>query len=157
VAADQHSPDRLVIRHTPEGAFDLGELLVAGQAKGFAGSSSAYFNDSELLKFAARLAAFPLPDGDPVAISGGSLDRLGGPYREHVGISVAPVGRLGQVAVTVHLSEVRPARPQSNGEARFELLTTYERLRSFASDLGRVVRGEAPEADLRGELLAGTS
>jgi len=144
----------LALRHRPEGSLDIGELLVAARANGFAGRSSAYFNDSAIRAFAARLAEYPLPDGNAPAISGGTSDLGGGNYTELVGITVAPSESRGQLAVRVHLAESWSSRGDAKHEVRLELLTTYERLRTFSEDLARVVNGGQSEAVLGEEVLA---
>jgi hypothetical protein len=144
----------VVVRCVPEGWVDVVELIVAASAKGFAGQSSAYFSGTALLEFAARLAAYPLSSDDPVSVSGGTEARMTGLPEEHVGITVAPVGRFGQVAMVVHLAETWPARSNARSEVRVELLTTYERMRRFSHELGRVIRGDQREARIGGERLA---
>jgi hypothetical protein len=150
----EQSTDFLAIRHEADGIVDVGRLRVTGRAKGFGGASSAYFNDSEVLAFATDVGRYPLPVGHRVAISGGHQAPTGGDYVEEVGIAVMPVGLLGQLAVVVHLAETWPARLDARGEVRFELLTTYERMRSFGAALGRVIRGEELEARIEAEVLA---
>ena len=119
----------LAVRHEPEGSLDVGELLIEARANGFAGMSSAYFNDSAVLAFASRLAEYPLTEVAAPTISSGHSDSMGGRYEEHVGITVVPVGPLGQLGVRVHLAEVWPAQPAAQADVRLELLTTYERMR----------------------------
>ena len=144
----------LMVRHKPEGSIDIGELIVRAQANGFAGASAAYFKDSAVLAFAARLAEYPLSDKRPPALSAGHGEPGIGAYEEHVAITVAPVGSLGQLGVLIHLAEIRPDRSSVRSEVRLELLTTYERIRQFSRDLERVVKGQQPQATLAGETLA---
>jgi hypothetical protein len=77
---------------------------------------------------------------------------LGG--EEHVGIQVSPIGHFGQVSVVVHLADPWPSDYHSaRSDVRLEILTTYERMRRFSTDLGRVVTGELAEARLGYEHL----
>jgi hypothetical protein len=144
----------LAIRHRPEGSLDVGELIVTARASGFAGESSAFFNDSAILAFAARLAEYPLPVGEPPSISGGIIDVSGGTSYEIVGIAVVPANSRGQLDVRVHLAERWSSPGTAKYEVRLQLSTTYERLRTFSGDLTRVVKGKQSEAVLRSEVLA---
>ena len=135
---------------------DIGALTVVARANGFAGRSSAYFNASAILQFAERMAAYPLPDGEPLRIQSGMFPVNSDELEEHIGIGVAPVGSLVQVAVLVHLAEPWPQRSGNRADVHLELLTTYERLRRFSPELARVVRGEQSEARLGGEVLRGS-
>ena len=140
--------DGLTVTHEPEGSLDICLLRVTARANEFAGSSSAYFNDSAVLEFATRLAGFPLPKGEPVGISGGAGDE------EYVGIEASPAGHFGQVSVVVHLADPWPSRVRNaRSDVRLEILTTYERMLQFSADLARVVTGEIAEARLGHEQL----
>jgi hypothetical protein len=149
------SPDLngfFTVRWVPEGSPDIGELMVAAQAKGYSGRSSAYFNGSAVIEFAGRLTEYPLPS-EPLELRSGHLKRGSDELDEHVGISVVAEGNLGQVGLVIHLAEVWPSRPDARAEVRLEILTTYERLRRFGPELARVVRGERSEARLDAETL----
>jgi hypothetical protein len=148
----------LSIRHRPDGLRDVGELLVEARAPEdeFSGTGSAYFNDSAVLAFAARLATYPLTDREPTAISGGVGGPVDGPqeYQELVGIAVVPIGSLGQLGVQVHIARGWPDRTEMRPEVRLSFLTTYERMRRFSRELQGVVGGELSEARLEEEVLA---
>jgi hypothetical protein len=150
------STEFLTIGWKWEGSGDLGELIVTAWAKGFAGHSSAYFNASEILDFAAGLEKYPLPGEDILEIRSGHLVATTQELDEHVRITILPVTSLGQVAVVVHLAESWPDRPSARSEVRIDLLTTYERLRAFSSALARVIRGKQDLARLDGEVMRGT-
>ena len=150
---DRSRVEYLAIRHQPDGLQDVGALSVRAAAKGFGGTSLAYFNDSEVLRFAEQLATYPLPPDSSFAIRSGGTPP-GGAFDEHVALEVFPVDSRGQVAIAVHLAEQWPDRTASRSEVRIELLTTYERLGQFSRDLARVVRGELQEAMIEGEVLA---
>jgi hypothetical protein len=127
-----------------------GELTVAARANGFAGVGSAWFSAEELATFASRLTTYPLSEPAP-AIAGGYFGSERGVLsQEHVGISAYPLGRRGEIGVTVRLAT--PQRetdsPFSHHAVQLELLTTYEHLARFAEEFGALVRGEIAEAVL---------
>lgn len=148
--------DFISARFAPE-SDGTGELHVMAVSGSFAGRSSAWFNANDVAKFAAQLAAYPLPDDAPVVLSSGYMANAttGEPAQEHVGIMVSPRGRLGQIVVAVHLATAHWAgSPGKPNEVRLELLTTYERLRRFSIDLQQVVQGQQRTARLEAEGLA---
>jgi hypothetical protein len=75
-----------------------------------------------------------------------------------VGLTAYPVGSLGQVAFGIELAteswQSPVMRPGEHEVARFELLTTYQRLGEFASDLRGVVTDHLPVARIGEERLA---
>jgi hypothetical protein len=133
-----------------------GKLAVTATANGFSGRSAAWFDSTRLTEFASNLGEYPLPKEHPVMIAsgfGGSPEQL---EQEHVRVAVYPVGNRGQVGVGVHLATERwpDTRPDAVCDVRLELLTTYQRLAEFSTDLVRVVHGEQREARLGEEVLA---
>lgn len=131
----------------------FGELAAAVRFEGFAGSSSGYFHSAELLGFASELRRYPF--GDAVARLAGGYPS---PGEEHlVSVTARARGRRGQLGVRVHLVTADPAPSDAQWcrkEATVEVLTTYESLRRFASELEHLARGSADEAWLAAELLA---
>ncbi len=139
-----------------ESGDGTGPLGVYAQSHGFAGHGVAYFDALRLAEFAVSLDAFPLPAG-PLELAGGfwRKDVAGELEQELVGLRFYPVGGRGQVGVGVHLAgECWPdTRPASVSEVRLELLTTYERLRTFSRDFAGVARGQLGRAELYEEIL----
>jgi hypothetical protein len=148
---------RLTVRY-PYRDTDGTAVMAAEAACGaFAGSSSAWFADDEVVRFAEELLLYPLDEGRPVHLSGGySADgALAG--EEHVGLTVRPVGRRGQVGVTVHLATPSDQHDlvEGVGDVRVVLPVSYEGLRRFATELRDLVAGCVDEAALDLEVLAG--
>jgi len=144
--------DGLLVRWEFRDTDGTGKLEVAAQYQGFAGQSAAWFSDADLLTFADRLTTFPLGE-QHISISGGYLD----PAEDHVALTVQARGRRGQLGVTAHLVVPRDYRSDvewSSSEARLEVLTTYEALGRFASELRHLVSGQVEEARLDAETLA---
>ena len=149
---DRSSVEYLAIRHQPDGLQDVGALSVRAEAKGFGGTSLAYFNDSDVLRFAEQLAAYPLPPDSSFAIRLWRDSTRRGVRRARSPRSVP--GRQPRTGGDRrHLAEVWPERVASRSEVRIELLTTYERLGQFSRDLARVVRGELQQAMIEGEVF----
>ena len=128
---------------------ELGEVRFGG----FAGASSAWFSDEELLGFADQLTTYPLGDSE-FSVSGGygSDDD----FQERVGLIARAVGGRGQVGVVAHLAAPaeHPTYPGSSlSEVRVEVLTSYEALGRFSAELRRLVEGTADEARLDVEVL----
>ena len=130
-------------RYVPDGSC-TGELTVEVAFRGFAGTSSACFDQGDLLAFAERLLTYPLGD-EPLRIWGGFAE----PDVVHVGLTVRAIGRRGQLGVLARLAAAYETR-----EVTVEVPTSYEALRRFAEDLARLVRGAADEARLDAEELA---
>ncbi len=130
-----------------------GELAVSASFDGFSGASAAYFSASELLQFAGRLSAFPLPDEAGIEIAGGYWSSTAEVLEvELVGLRVRPVRRRGQVGVRTHLS-TRPDDVLLRHEVTINVLTSYEALRRFSSDLPALVRGEVSEVEVAAERV----
>jgi hypothetical protein len=133
-----------------------GKLTVVATFSGFSGRSGAYFSSGELLDFAERLGAFPLPD-DGVVIAGGFWDRNAREVLEQelVRIAVVNVGHRGQVGLVVHLQTEWWEGDDRDAvqDVRLRLLTTYARLDQFRQELARVVNGDLDEAVLPAEVL----
>jgi hypothetical protein len=143
-------------------AFDLesdgtGRLKVSASAGGFAGRAEAWMDADEVAVFARSLDAFPLPDGGLV-LAGGFGKSSADLDTELVALRVYRVGNLGQVGIRCHLaggtSSWPPTRPKSVPEVHLELLTTYERLRTFGRNLTRIAEGSMEEAIIGQEALA---
>jgi len=132
----------------------IGYLRVRASFDGFAGDGGAWFDGMQVLEFAGLLMRYPLEAGEPASLSGGL--GAGEDFVEAVGLSVAPVGALGQLGCRVHLRAdlADGRRPAVTHEVRLVLLTTYQRLGTFARDLSDLIEGSAEYAVLGGEVLA---
>lgn len=155
-AYDRDPHNEVVVRWTHDDGDGVGSLEVSASANGFAGTSAAWFERVTVLAFADALTRYPLPDGDGLRLSSGFLEDEERPAQEHVGIAVEPVGVKGQVGCRAHLATAAwpDSRIQAQHDVRLELLTTYQRLAEFSSDLAAVIAGSWPEAVLGGEGLA---
>lgn len=144
--------DGLLARWDYRDTDGTGKLEVAARYQGFAGRSAAWFGDGDLRSFANGLAAtYPLGERE-FSVSGG----YSSPDEEHVALSVRARGRRGQLGVTVHLavpSDHRSDVEWSSSDVRLEILTTYEALGRFASELRHLVDGNVDEARLDAERL----
>lgn len=146
--------DGLVARWQDRDADQTGWLEVEARFDGFAGTSAAWFWDEDLLRFANDLGTYPLGD-QRFQLSGGDYSGPGGSRVEHVGLTVHAIGVRGQVGVIVHLA-VRDSHVMHEqvtfSEVRVEVLTSYEALGRFASELRYLVGGELDEASLDAEI-----
>lgn len=140
--------DGLFLRYEYRDTDGTGELRARARYGGFAGASSAWFSDDQLLEFADQL--LQRPDGDAQCrVSGGTGTEDA--FEEHVGLTLA-LGLRGEVVVVAHLST--PNNPESNpgsssrSEARVEILTWMGALQRFSSQLKDLVAGTAEEARL---------
>lgn len=145
--------DGLLLRYGYRDTDGTGELSVEVRFGGFAGASSAWFSDVELLAFADRVRTYPLGDSE-FNVSGGygSDDD----FEERVGLTAHAVGGRGQVGVLAHVAAPagHPTYPGSSlSEVRVEVLTSYEAVRRFSAELRRLVEGTADEARLDVEVL----
>lgn len=145
--------DGLVLRYEYRDDDETGVLGVEVRFAGFAGASSAWFSDEDLLGFADRLLTYPLGDSE-FGVSGGyGRDE---DFEERVGLTARAVGGRGQVGVVAHLASAAE-HPTYSGtslsEVRVEVLTSYEALGRFSAELRRLVEGTADEARLDAEVL----
>lgn len=138
--------DGLLLRYVDRDSDGTGELWAQARFGDFAGASSAWFSDEEVLRFAEQLATDPL--GEPrchIRGGGGAADES---FEEHVGLTVG-VGMRGQVGVMAHLA--LPSSRLSNAgstrsEARVEVVTTYGALQRFSSELRQLIAGTSDNA-----------
>lgn len=142
----------LLLRFADDGD-GTGKLSARAEASGFSGQSGAYFGIEKLEAFARSIAEYPLTvkceiRGGFGKLQSNELDQ------EHLGISVYPTDSRGHIGVQVRMAtEVWPdTRPDSQMTAKVEIITSYEPLKRFSSDLVSLVRGTIHEAVLEGDL-----
>lgn len=129
-----------------------GELTVRASFDGFSGVGAAYFSDDQLLRFAERLLALPLPEGEAVELCGGFWSRTGDVLEEeHVGLRVLPIGAARAGDHPHHLATPTGGVPVQ--EVTVDVLTSYEALRHLSSDLPALVQGEVEEVHVTAEQL----
>jgi hypothetical protein len=148
--------DLLALHFRPD-TDGTGKLSATVQFRGFSGQGGAWFNVSELERFATAIEVFPIPGGQRPSIAGGFWKNVasGELEQEHLAITVYPVGGRGQVGVQVRLSTelCEDVRQESQSAVRVELLTTYQSLGQFANALRSLVRGEVEAAVLEVDEL----
>jgi hypothetical protein len=129
-----------------------GKLLASVEARGFAGRGGAWFDISQIDKFADAIAAFPLPTDRRCLLNSGFW-KNGGLDQEHLAIEIYPVDTRGHIGVQVRLASELWGndRQQSQSAVRVEMYTTYERLRKFSNDLRALVHDASEEILLEGE------
>lgn len=138
--------DGLLLRYVDRDSDGTGELWAQARFGNFAGASSAWFSDDELLRFAEQLLNDPHGESACHIAGGGSAADES--FEEQVGLTVG-LGIRGQVGLMAHLA--LPGSPLGNAgsarsEARVEVLTTYGALQRFSSELRQMVAGTADEA-----------
>ncbi len=144
--------DGLVVRYDSEGD-GTGRLQVEVRFDGFSGISDGWSSDMAIRDFARRLLTYPLRASAQVTLTTG----FDSPPEEHVGLAVRAVGNRGQVGVLTHLATPSTAMSDcqwSVSEVRVEVLTSYEALKRFSSELEHLLRRDVAEARLDAELLA---
>lgn len=134
-----------------------GKLAASASANGFAGESAGWFGVEELQEFAAKIGAFPLPEGERPEISSGfgRFDETGKVVldEEHLALKVYALDSLGHFGVQVRLaSEIWDAgRPETRHTVQLEIITDYGGLAQFSEALRALVAGRAREAVLQGD------
>lgn len=145
--------DGLLVQYAYRDDDETGIVTVEARFGGFSGTSEAWFANAELLNFAHQLRTYPL-GSQQFRVSGGYSSEDGG-VDEHVGLAVRAVGLRGLVGVLAHLAT--PPDHANHGaspsDVRVEVLTSYESLGRFASDLRRLVRADLEEARLDAEVV----
>jgi hypothetical protein len=144
--------DGLLLRYEYRDTDGTGELHAHARYGGFAGASSAWFSDDQLLNFADQLLKRPPSDAQFHLSAGTGTE---GAFEEHVGLTVA-LGMRGETVVLAHLST--PTNPGSNpgssrSDARIEIVTWMGALQRFSSELKGLVAGTAEEARLEAVVL----
>jgi hypothetical protein len=133
-----------------------GKLHVRAQCDGFSGEGSAWVSTEELKEFAYTLAVFPIPEESPPAIRSGFYrkDNRGEIEQEHLSLRVYPIDHTGHLGVQVRIAtEVWPQmRTESQHFVQLEILTSYEPLARFSSQLKALVGGTIEEAILEADL-----
>ena len=144
--------DKLLIRfwNQDDGS---GKLHVRASCNGFSGDGSAWFSTEELNDFAQALAAYPISEENSPAIRGGfySKDKTSELEQEHLSLRVYPIDRTGHLGFQIRIAtEVWPpqTRPESQHFVQLEILTTYEPLRQFSSQMKSLLDGDIEEAVL---------
>jgi hypothetical protein len=136
---------------------NTGKLLVVAEAEGYSGKGGAYFGIEQIVEFAKAIAEFPLPDRSRCALASGfwSKGSPGKLEQEHVGIDVYPIDHRGHIGVQVRMSTPiwNDTRRASQKTAKFEIVTTYQVLANFSSEILAMLGGRVPEAILLGEML----
>lgn len=122
---------------------------------GFAGESMAWIDEEALLRFAGELLVYPMAEGYVATLSGGLGGDADQPYEEHVGLRARGRGTRGQVGVTVHLQSDPAGHPNrwTPSELSVEVLTSYEALGRFSSELRHLVAGTSDDAHLEVDVL----
>jgi hypothetical protein len=130
--------------------------VAAKSGTGFAGRGTAWFDERTVAEFAELLRAYPLPADEVVELVGGSQP-LGGELLVQVGIHAYPIGVKGQVGFGIELArspwQTPAMRPREEHCSSFEVLTTYQRLGEFSSDLLHLLAGQSDTAVIGGESL----
>jgi hypothetical protein len=144
--------DGLIVRYSYRDDDGTGTLAAEVSFNGFTGVSEAWFADTDLLLFAEQLHTYPLV-AQRFHIAGGYGGDGGG--EEHVGLSARAVGRRGLVGLLVHLATPtdRTMAGAVASDVRVEVLTSYECLGRFASELAQLVKGVRKEARLDAEVV----
>jgi hypothetical protein len=133
-----------------------GKLIATVEAGGFAGRGGAWFGISQIEEFADLITVFPLPSSQKCSLAGGFWkEREHKLDQEHLGIDIYPIGRRGHIGVQVRIaSELwKGSRPEAQMMAKVEVITFYQPLLDFSSQLKKLVRGSAKQALLEGETL----
>ena len=139
-----------------------GKLIARAESRGFAGAAGAYFNITQVEEFAVAISAFPLPQQDQRrSIEGGfGKKERPGELEEHLGLTVYPIDvKRGYVGIQIRMATElwEGSRPQSQHQAKIEIVTTYEPLARFSADILKLVRGDTEEAVLLGEQTTPSS
>lgn len=143
----------LSIWYEPEDAGH-GQLTAQAQSGKFAGHGSAWFNRSELMEFANRLAAYPLPWGTEVTLQGGYWGKAtnDGLSQTHLRVAIQPHDRTGRIRVSMVLAD-----PYEDTQAdelahstNLYFLTTYNRVSTFRQELLALISGHVGVAQLQG-------
>jgi hypothetical protein len=147
--------DKLLIRFMNEDD-GTGKLHVRASCNGFSGDGSAWFSTEGLKDFASALATYPISEENSPAIRGGfySKEKSGELEQEHLSLRVYPIDRTGHLGVQIRIAtEVWPqTRTESQHFVQLEILTTYEPLKRFSSQLKSLVNGDLKEAVLEADL-----
>lgn len=151
-----NSQGKLLLRYDDDGD-GTGKLIVQANSNGFCGEGSAWFSEGELQDFADNIAIFPIPEGTSPKIAGGfyKKDGSGEFTQEHLALTVYPIDRRGHLGFQVRIATElwNESRPESQHAVKLEIITTYEPLGQFSSQLKALVEGRIKEVILNADLL----
>ncbi|WP_296281245.1 hypothetical protein [Pseudoxanthomonas sp.] len=125
-----------------EGAIELRVRISVGD---FSGSGCAWFSRSQLEKFIAALAQYPLSEGDLPRLSGGYWDAKEEKVaQEHVGIIIEPCSKLGALRLSVFVAEPSTENPED--PTRFScsarLSVNYSHLDDVSKGFSELISGD---------------
>jgi hypothetical protein len=137
----------LTLRYRPEDQWH-GEVVATVASEGFAGSASAWFNESDLVLFAGRLSEYPLNE-PPLSLAGGYLSRAGDLER-HLFVAIIPHDPLGNLRVVVELAPPDRGHDElgTYSVVRTWFTVTYTDLERFQRALRQMLKGKAEHAAL---------
>ncbi len=137
----------LTLSYKPEDQWH-GEVVASVTSEGFAGTASAWFNESEVAAFADRMSEYPL-ETPPLTLAGGYLSRAGDLER-HLSVLIFAHDSLGNIRVVVEL--IPPDRGHGElgtySSVRTWFVVTYTDLERFQRALRRMLKGDVDTADL---------
>lgn len=137
----------LTLRYRPEDQWH-GEVVATVSSDGFGGSASAWFNNTDLELFAARMSEYPLKT-PPLCLAGGYFSQAGDLER-HLSVVVVPHDPLGDIRVIVELTPPDRGHDElgTYSLVRTWFTVTYTDLERFQRALRKIIKGEAEQADL---------
>lgn len=133
----------LTFRYEPDHDHE-GRLWLLLQTERFSGSGFFWSHRADVLPFAERLSAYPLPASEPPYYRAGYNDAEG--EDAVLVVSVRPVGLAGDLLVEARISDLY--EPTQRVVANFN--TTYMEVAAFREQLNSLANAGADEAVLVG-------
>lgn len=147
----QHGYIRVTFSDDGDGT---GKLSATAEARGFAGTGSAWFSTSKIEEFAKAAMAFPLPADQPVLLRGGYW-KGGQLEQEHLAVEIYPIDKRGHIGMQVRVATDQQGNASTKSQltAKLEIITSYQSLVSFSEGLHALVSGRVAEVVLEGEAF----
>lgn len=141
--------DHLRLTYAPDND-GTGALRAEVWAGGFAGASSAWFDEQTLAGFCEALKAYPIDPRARPSLRGGYLAADGGYEQTHLAVEIAPYNGRGSLQVSVILAEpMAEDCPADRARSLQSWFTVgYNDLDRFRTALVRLLSGTVKEAVL---------
>lgn len=136
-------PDHLSLAYDHDPTDDFGWLRVSAEAKGFAAKAGFWVQWQDVVEWAAKLDAYPLPPNGIEQDWGFVQD---GTHRKVISIGLKQSTRTGRVTVRLELTDYHD--PSCHAEFSFQ--TAYSNLDDFKKEVEQVMAQTRERATLLG-------
>ena len=129
--------ETLILTLEVDGAGDV-ELRAEFESKGFAGGGSAWFSRAKLERKIDQFLQCPLEREEKI-VGGYHSPDLKGIEQEHLCLSVRPIGRTGELVLSIKVSSPSQSEAELRRTASAEFKTNYQQISDFVLNFKRLI------------------